>query len=306
MASNVVRMSPSAMPPQPSQQDWVWDGANWVWGGCPPFPCPPTPPPCPPAGFPTPCPPWFPPPAAQAPWYPGANGGVSFSATPPVNPVRGHFWWNGTTLQLFDGAVWVNIGPGSGSGTGGGSGAAIVSATAPANPALGALWWNGGIMQVWDGTRWNPLTSRVLQITQPSASLGVSGSTPSLWVQLPITATPAIDTLAGWNPSTRQYAPKVAGRYLFLTHMYFGSGQTNAGHGLIKNDSGVWTGGLSTMYVTAAATDIPGAAAATYQMPVGLTDMNGTTDFVRMWGYSDTSLVYPFSSLPILEGYLVG
>lgn len=116
MASNVVRMSPMAAgPPQPSQQDWVWDGANWVWCGPPaPFPpCPPfpSPPPCPPAGFPTPCPPWFPPPAAQAPWYPGANGGVSFSATAPVNPVRGHLWWDGTTLHMFDGAAWVTIGP---------------------------------------------------------------------------------------------------------------------------------------------------------------------------------------------------
>lgn len=118
MASNVVRMAPSAMPPQPSQQDWVWDGANWTWCGPPAFPSPPSCPPplappfpCPPPGFPTPCPPWFPPPAAQAPWYPGANGGVTFSAATPVNPIRGNFWWNGTILQMFDGAAWVSIGP---------------------------------------------------------------------------------------------------------------------------------------------------------------------------------------------------
>lgn len=110
MSSN-VRAFPQQqiMPPQPSQQDWVWDGSNW----CPPPSggCWPTPPPCPPAGFPTPCPPWFPPPAGQAPWYPGANGGVSFSATPPLNPIRGNLWWDGTMLHLFDGAAWVNIGP---------------------------------------------------------------------------------------------------------------------------------------------------------------------------------------------------
>lgn len=135
MASNVVRAFPAAMPPQPSQQDWMWDGANWVWCGCPPSPCPPmpSPPPCPPSGFPTPCPPWFPPPAAQAPWYPGANGGVSFSATPPVNPVRGHFWWDGTTLHLFDGAAWVDVG-------GGGSGAkGVVDGSVAAPGQIGEL-----------------------------------------------------------------------------------------------------------------------------------------------------------------------
>lgn len=98
----------------PQSQDWVWDGAQW----CPPCdgrpmppPCPPAPWPCPPSGHPTPCPPWFPPPAGQAPWYPGANGGVSFSATPPQNPIRGNLWWDGTVLHLFDGAAWVDIGP---------------------------------------------------------------------------------------------------------------------------------------------------------------------------------------------------
>lgn len=121
MASNVVRMS---SPPQPSQQGWVWNGSSWCWfdpDDCPAFPCPsPCPPPvsgipfpCPPSGFPTPCPPWFPPPAGQAPWYPGANGGVSFSATPPVNPIRGNLWWDGTMLHLFDGAAWVQVGPGA-------------------------------------------------------------------------------------------------------------------------------------------------------------------------------------------------
>lgn len=117
MAPN-LRSVPQVMPPgattraAPQQQGWVWNGSNWVWDpdfcdpcqGFPSFPCPPS-------GFPTPCPPWFPPPAGQAPWYPGANGGVSFSATPPANPIRGNLWWDGTTLHLFDGAAWVDIGP---------------------------------------------------------------------------------------------------------------------------------------------------------------------------------------------------
>lgn len=97
------RAVPAAQQMVPSQQDWVWDGAQWTCG------CdqPPVPPPCPP--YPPPgCPPWFNSPPGQAPWYPGANGGVSFSQVAPVNPVRGHFWWDGHVLWLFDGVLWVN------------------------------------------------------------------------------------------------------------------------------------------------------------------------------------------------------
>lgn len=65
---------PASMPPQPSQQGWVWDGSNWVWDPdcfppqppfqcnfppqCPPpwwwSQCPPCPPPAPPVATPTP------------------------------------------------------------------------------------------------------------------------------------------------------------------------------------------------------------------------------------------------------------
>lgn len=48
-----------------------------------------------------------PPPQGQPPWYPGANGGVSFGTVEPANPIRGHLWWDGTYLWLFDGRNWV-------------------------------------------------------------------------------------------------------------------------------------------------------------------------------------------------------
>jgi hypothetical protein len=85
--------------------NWMWDGTQWVCStgtDIPPFPCPPP-------GFPPPgCPPWF---SGEnsPPWHPGANAGVSFGTAPPTNPVRGHFWWDGTGLALFDGAAWVAI-----------------------------------------------------------------------------------------------------------------------------------------------------------------------------------------------------
>jgi hypothetical protein len=87
-------------PPSEGDRDgnWVWDGTRWV---------------CVPCGGeerpPIPCGPFYDPP--QVPWYPGANGGVSFGLNPPQNPIRGHFWWNGVLLQMFDGAAWVGIGP---------------------------------------------------------------------------------------------------------------------------------------------------------------------------------------------------
>jgi hypothetical protein len=48
-------------------------------------------------------------PVGQPPWYPGANGGVSFGTVAPPNPVRGHFWWDGTDLNMWDGAAWVSV-----------------------------------------------------------------------------------------------------------------------------------------------------------------------------------------------------
>ena len=96
--NKVSRFNVSAMP-APSG-GWVWDGSNWV--------CDPD------CGTGAPCPPFGPPvfsgPAGQPPWYPGANGGVSFGQTFPPNPVRGHLFWDGVTFWLFDGAAWVAVG----------------------------------------------------------------------------------------------------------------------------------------------------------------------------------------------------
>ena len=84
-------------PPVGTQQgNWWWYGQRWV---------------CCPDADDFPCPSFIPPPQGQPAWFPGANGGVTFSTTAPPNPCRGHFWWNGVVLQMFDGAAWVEIGP---------------------------------------------------------------------------------------------------------------------------------------------------------------------------------------------------
>lgn len=275
MSNNVVRAFPMAAPPQPSQQDWVWDGANWCPPSCPPpsAGCWPTPPPCPPSGFPTPCPPWFPPPAGQAPWYPGANGGVSFSATPPVNPIRGNFWWDGVMLHLFDGAAWVNIGPGGGT-----SGGAVVGTSPPQNPAQGALWWNGSVLQVWDGAKWvSDSTIQEFALTQPGAlAVGVD---QTHWTAVPHTAAPIVDLQNAWNPSTLRYMPNIAGYYQFQGRSFNG-GQT-AGLAVVKNDPGTF--GAASGDLIVAINSAVGAGALT---AVGISQMNGTTDYVRLWAYN--------------------
>jgi hypothetical protein len=88
--------------PSPQDGGWSWDGSNWVCN-----------PDCPPSQFPPFGPPVFSGPTQQPPWYPGANGGVSFGLAAPANPVRGHLWWDGTTFWLFDGAAWVSISSGA-------------------------------------------------------------------------------------------------------------------------------------------------------------------------------------------------
>jgi hypothetical protein len=100
--NSLVRSQGWPLAPGTQDGNWIWDGSNWVCdpdcgnGGSQP---------CPPFG-----PPVFSGPTQQPPWYPGANGGVSFGASAPANPVRGHMWWDGKTFWLFDGAAWVAVG----------------------------------------------------------------------------------------------------------------------------------------------------------------------------------------------------
>lgn len=303
MSSN-VRAFPMAIPPQPSQQDWVWDGVSWSPPACGPAPCPPpvSPPfPCPPPGFPTPCPPWFPPPAGQAPWYPGANGGVSFSATPPVNPIRGNFWWDGVMLHLFDGAAWVVIGPTSGAGGSGGS--SFVGTSPPPNPASGTTWWNGTIFQVWDGTTWKLVgpptvgagtTLQTFAITQPTPV--TVGTTSSAWTAVPLNTTPAIDTQAAWNGSSLRLTPNKAGYYQFQARGI--NTGTAAGIAVVKNDPGTFTSLSSDITVAIATTSATGWISLS-----GIAQMNGTTDYVRLWGYETTGHLPNAGSNPVLAAF---
>jgi hypothetical protein len=178
----------------PQQQGWVWDGSNWV--------CDPD---CgdgaqwPPFG-----PPVFSGPVNQPPWYPGANGGVSFGAVAPPNPVRGHLWWDGSGFWLFDGAAWVLIGGTPGTGTAPGTGA----------------------------------TQLVFSLTSGASINTGAAATFNI---VPFTSTPTVDTLTGWNSVTHQYTPKKPGTYLVFTRAFKPAAQSGCTIAVIRNDNGTFT-----------------------------------------------------------------
>jgi len=299
----------------PGTQDgqWVWDGTQWVCSPCGSNGSSGQVPGCPPPGWPPMgCPPWF---SGQnsPPWYPGANAGVSFGNTAPVNAVRGHFWWNGVSLFIFDGAVWVNTTTGTidggGGGGGGGSGSAtvVISDTAPGNPVAGMQWWNGTILQVYDGTKWNvvgpgsttgpvPTTTNVFAMTVPvQLSLGANA-----WNPVPFTANPTVDSLAGYDPITHKYKPTKAGVYQFMCRCY--NGGAVFGFTLIKNDTGAFTGLNDNILILV---DLGAASIGGWVTGTAITVMNGTTDYVRMFGYADNGIFYPIGGNPVFTAWLM-
>ena len=255
------------------QGNWVWDGQRWVCcpddGTCPPIDQPPF---CPPVGFPPHgCPPWFPPPQGQPPWYPGANAGVTFSQTAPVNVVRGHFWWNGTVLQMWDGAAWVAIGPGASPGPGPGPGPVTT-------------------------------TTAVFAISSPIDIPGLN-TAPLDWGIVPITTTPLIDLNQGWDPITKQYKPNKAGFYQFFTTQFIVTPTSNAGHTVIRNDMGSLPNLSNADVVSVIAI---GDVAGEYLTGTGIAFLNGTTDFVRLWAYAGDGIYRVISSsVPIMRAYLL-
>jgi hypothetical protein len=318
--------------PAPQDGDWAWDGTRWVCSPCDdggggfPF--------CPPPGFPPPgCPPWFSG-MNSPPWYPGANAGVSFGTTSPPNPVRGHFWWNGLTLFLFDGAVWEPIG--------GGAGATPPSTTAPANPVPGQQWFNGTTLFVWDGNAWVPVSQTKSTISAtappapnpgdtwwngtqffiwsgsawenvgPGATVGPVPTTtrtfaivqpgfitaPSAWGILTMNATPQVDTQGAWDTVSKKLTPKVAGVYMFEAALW--SGGTADGMAIVKNDTGTFSDTQNDNVIAIAT-----ATAAGHKKANGLIAMNGTSDFVRLWAQASTAQVWGGSAPPMLDAWIM-
>jgi hypothetical protein len=254
-----MAMPSSGVPPVGTRQgSWVWDGTQWSCcddgsiPGCPP-------------GWPPPgCPPWW---SGQnsPPWYPGANAGVSFGPTAPANPVRGHFWWNGTILAMFDGAVWVNTSSG-----------AIVPPTSP------------------------PGTTPVVSQTTETFAIPQTSTvavTVSTWVPLPFTSSPIIDTQSAWNPATYKLTPTQPGMYMFNIRAFLAG--AGAGVMLVKNDSG---SPPATTDLAVAVNDYASAGAG-WLSATGVEKMNGSTDYVRFFVWSATTPIGLASSFPLFQAF---
>jgi diadenosine tetraphosphatase ApaH/serine/threonine PP2A family protein phosphatase len=332
--NNVSRWSPPPPPVGTQSGQWVWNGTSWQCDSddFPTF----GPPGCPPPSFPPAgCPPWFPPPQGQPPWYPGANAGVSFGQTAPVNPVRGHFWWNGSSLMMFDGAAWVVVGGAPG-------GTTPPQTTAPANPVPGQQWFNGTTLFVWDGNAWIPVsqTQTFIQATAPSSpkpgdtwwdgtqfriwsgsawqlvgpgatvgpvptttiefaiTLPTSVATPgsSQFGIVPFTATPLTDLLSAWDPITHKYQPNRPGVYNF---MFRSAPNGGGGLAIVKNDPGTFTDASFTSDIVVATASV---TATSWINCSGLTQMNGSTDYVRAWAWSVSASLFPCGSNPVFTG----
>ena len=340
-----VPPAPATAPPiGTAVGNWFWDGSGWVCdpdctGGNWSPPCPPGgaswPSPCPP--FPQGCPPFFTPPAGVAPWYPGANGGVAFSAIAPANPTRGMFWWDGVALHLFDGAAWNTIG------------GAATTVGLPPNPVVGALWWNGSTLMVWNGTVWVPgttgstttvsavaptgpfvgdgwLNGTVLSvwngtawtvvaapsgapgaISQPVLKVGTATPTTAAtanWTIAPINGAPVVNTTGAWDATGHKYTPNKPGVYNFECLAYT-TDTANYAIVLLLNDNGAPSLTLANQSVLALADIISGGG---WINASGMVQMNGTTDFVRLWYWSNAGAGNwgaTFSGISNIQGFFI-
>jgi hypothetical protein len=224
--------------------------------------------------------------------------GAVVSPVAPVNAATGTMWWNGSQMQVWDGARWSVVGAG-----------ATVAPTPPTNPTQGMIWWNGTVLQMWDGTKWVdvggaavgsvPTATQVLALRQ-TASISIPAAT---WTITPVTSTPSIDTQSAWNAATRQFMPKVAGVYLFFIRWVGAAPGGDIGTAILRNDTGSFTGqepwlGINYLYSAAYAGQWIGTSA--------ISNMNGTTDFVRMFVFNATAWTWGGNSaIPIFEAWLM-
>jgi len=163
---------------------------------------------------------------------------------------------------------------------------AIVSPTAPPSPTSGTQWWDGTTMWVWNGTAWQSVGSGVtaLDFAITQSSVVTASGTAFSWVVVPLTDAPQIDLDAGWNATTKKFTPKKAGYYAFSVRGIpaFGAGGAG-GIAVLKNDDGVFDGAAGSDIIIAISQTVAGSYSS--QSAVGFAQMNGTTDYVRYYGY---------------------
>jgi len=169
---------------------------------------------------------------------------------------------------------------------------------------------------IWDGSAWElvgpgatvgpvPTSTLTFQLVEPNVGVAYSGLTAT-WSIVPVTATPTVDTEHGWNSTTRQYMPNKAGIYLFeVMVIAWAQAGYNMGFTLARNDTGTITNSVD---MVASWLGGGGASEVFYATASGTRRMNGTTDFVRLFGLAAggtaNSYIAPGQS-PILKATLL-
>jgi hypothetical protein len=213
------------------------------------------------------------------------DGGIPEAPNDGVQYGRQSLTWTPVTGS-------TTIPPGGGTGV---DDMAIISSTPPSNPAAGSQWWNGTIMQVWDGGKWN-------LVGPPSGPGGVALETSTLvfainqettltnaanaWAIVPWIGTPVIDTKGGWDGATKKFTPKEPGYYAISARVVptLSSG-TYTAVAVLKNDDGIFDNVSSDIMLSIGFSTVVGWVAAT-----GFAQMNGTTDYMRVFSFGGGTL----------------
>ena len=217
--------------------------------------------------------------SSNDPSVPGGGGGDGIGEAPNDGKQYGR---QSLTWTEISGSVVIP----PGGGGGGASDVAIISPTAPPSPTTGTEWWDGTTMWVWNGTIWQSVsagaTSLDFAVTQSTVVTALGNAFS--WAIVPLVDQPQIDTLHGYDPITHKFTPKRPGYYAFSVRGIpaFGAGGAG-GIAILKNDDGIFDGAAGSDIIIAISQTVSGSYSS--QSVVGFAQMNGTTDYVRYWGY---------------------
>jgi hypothetical protein len=144
----------------------------------------------------------------------GVDDMAIISGTAPASPAVGQQWWNGTIMQVWDGAQWKVVGP-------------------PTDATGGAL----------QPTTLAFAMSQETQLTIPS---------DTAWHILPYAASPIVDTGPGWDNTTKKFTPKKAGYYAFSLRAVQSNVGQSGGIAILKNDDGIYDSTVGDLVVAQA------------------------------------------------------
>jgi hypothetical protein len=168
-------------------------------------------------------------------------------------------------------------------------------------------WWDGTQFHIYDGSAWqtvgpvvgaaNPTTQKVFEVgTNSGSTLDPVAGTPTIAL---INGSPTLNTQGVWSVSNHTYTPNKPGVYNF--EIFGGNGNSSyLVMYLIKNDTGPPLNVSGSAYVATAEAPITGFA----MQGSGMVQMNGTTDFVRLWAQGgNASAAWGMSNIPNIRAY---